>query len=185
MTFNDAVSLRKQTLNELTAAVGPDVELVSRAVLATVQNEHTVFFMGNGGSAADAQHLAAELVGRFVRERRALPAMALTADSVTLTAVSNDYGFHTVFERQVFAHVRSGDIVFGLSTSGRSPNVLLGLRAARERSAITVGLTGHSGGDMASACDFLIRVPSDSTVIIQELHMLIGHYICQLVDDLE
>ena len=142
-----------------------------------------VLFFGNGGCAADAQHLAAELVGRYLKERRALPAIALTANSSIVTCVSNDYGFDAVFKRQIEALARPGDVAFGISTSGNSPNVIAGLEAARALGARAVGLTGASGGALLAACDECIRFPSDETPRIQEGHTLIGHILCEIVED--
>jgi D-sedoheptulose 7-phosphate isomerase len=139
--------------------------------------------MGNGGSAADSQHLAAEFVGRFQKERRGLAAVALTTDTSILTAVGNDYGFETIFSRQVEALAKAGDVVVGLSTSGNSPNVIKALQAAKTAGAVAVGMTGRSGGKMASLCDLCIKVPADVTARVQEVHALIGHIACQLVDE--
>ena len=148
-----------------------------------VKNGSCVFFMGNGGSAADSQHLAAEFVGRFQKERRGLPAIALTTDTSILTAVGNDYGFEAVFARQVEALAKAGDVVVGLSTSGNSANILKALQAAKARGAVTVGLTGRGGGKMAEICDLCVKVPADVTARIQEAHILIGHIACELVDE--
>jgi D-sedoheptulose 7-phosphate isomerase len=137
---------------------------------------------GNGGSAADAQHWAAELVGRFARERPGLPALALTTDSSALTAIGNDYGFEAVFARQVAALARPGDVLFALSTSGRSPNILAALAAARDAGMRSVGFTGASGGGMAPWCDVLLRVPSRDTPHIQVAHAVLGHAICGLIE---
>ena len=142
-----------------------------------------ILFMGNGGSAADAQHLAAEFVGRFEKERRGLAAIALTTDTSILTAVGNDYGFDQVFSRQIQALARPGDVVFGISTSGNSPNVVQALIAAKDVGAITIGMTGESGGKMAAVCDLCIQVPSKRTARIQEAHILIGHVVCAAVDE--
>lgn len=142
----------------------------------------TIYLCGNGGSAADAQHVAAEFVGRFLRERRPLPAVALTCNSSILTAVGNDYGFAEVFSRQVRACVRPQDCVVGISTSGRSPNVLEALAAARERGAATIGFTGSSGGELAAVCDVCLRAPSPHTPRIQEAHIVAWHLICDLVE---
>ncbi|MDT8903823.1 D-sedoheptulose 7-phosphate isomerase [Anaeroselena agilis] len=147
-----------------------------------VKNGNCIFFMGNGGSAADSQHLAAEFVGRFQKERRGLPAIALSTDTSILTAVGNDYGFDAVFARQVEALAKAGDVVVGLSTSGNSPNVVKALQAAKAAGAVAVGMTGRSGGKMAAICDLCIMVPADVTARIQEAHALIGHIACQLVD---
>lgn len=149
----------------------------------TVQTGRTVFFCGNGGSAADAQHLAAEFVGRFVRERDGLPAVALTTDTSILTAVGNDYGFDTVFARQVKALARPGDLVIGLSTSGNSANVLAAFAAAKEAGAKTIAFTGRSGGKMKDTADCAIAVPADVTARIQEMHIMIGHILCEWIDE--
>jgi D-sedoheptulose 7-phosphate isomerase len=142
----------------------------------------TIYLCGNGGSAADAQHVAAEFVGRFLRERRPLPAVALTCNTSLLTAVANDYDFSEVFARQVRAHVGPADCVVGISTSGKSPNVLKALSAARDRGGCTIGFTGASGHLMAAVCDECLRAPSDQTPRIQEAHLVAWHLICDLVE---
>lgn len=159
---------------ELMATISEVGEVMTRVLKAG----NKVMFAGNGGSAADAQHLAAELVGKFCMDRPGLPGMALTTDSSILTAIGNDYGFDKVFERQVLAHGVKGDIFIGISTSGRSKNLVKALIAAQERGVISVALTGSHGGDMKDLCDYSIRVPSDVTQKIQEAHILIGHSIC-------
>ena len=142
----------------------------------------TVFFVGNGGSAADAQHLATELVGRFEEDNR-LPALALTTDTSALTALANDFGFDEVFSRQVEALVRPGDALVALSTSGNSPNVLAAIRQARENGARVLGLAGRDGGEMARTCDLCLVVPSRRTSRIQECHITLGHILCELVEE--
>jgi len=142
----------------------------------------TIYLCGNGGSAADAQHVAAEFVGRFLRERRPLPAVALTCNTSLLTAVANDYDFSEVFARQVRAHVGPRDCVVGISTSGRSPNVLKALVAAREAGAATIGFTGATGHGLAAFCDECLLAPSDHTPRIQEVHLVAWHLICDLVE---
>ncbi len=142
-----------------------------------------VLVFGNGGSAADAQHFASELVGRLARERRALAAIALTTDPSIVTAVGNDLGFEAVFARQVEAHGRPGDLALAISTSGRSPNVLAGVRVARERGLVTVGLTGNGGGALAAAVDTLIDVPHPDTQRIQEVHGMVLHLLAQIVEE--
>jgi D-sedoheptulose 7-phosphate isomerase len=137
-----------------------------------------LLLFGNGGSAADAQHIAAELIVRYKSERPALAAIALTTDSSALTACANDFGFEAVFERQIAGLARAQDVAVGLSTSGKSPNVLNGLRRARSMGVKTVGLTGECGGDMPPLCDAVIRVPSVVTARIQEMHIMIGHLWC-------
>src|SRR5262245_6092309 len=140
-----------------------------------------VLLAGNGGSAADAQHIAAEFLSRFKLDRNPLPSIALTTDSSVLTAIGNDYGFADVFERQVRGLGRAGDVFIGLSTSGRSENVLAALRAAREIGLTTVGFTG-SGGDMRPLCDFICAAPSDDTALIQQVHLVAAHALCLLVE---
>jgi D-sedoheptulose 7-phosphate isomerase len=142
-----------------------------------------VLVFGNGGSAADAQHLAGELVGRFVRDRVALAAIALTTDPSIVTAIGNDLGFEAVFGRQVEAHGRPGDVAIGITTSGQSPNVVEGLRVARERGLVTIGLTGRGGGKVASLVDHLIDVPHHDTARIQEVHTMVVHVLCQIVEE--
>src|SRR5215813_10594632 len=141
-----------------------------------------VLLAGNGGSAADAQHIAAEFLSRFKLDRNPLPAIALTTDSSVLTAIGNDYGFADVFERQVRGLGRAGDVFIGLSTSGRSENVLAALRAARELNIVTVGFTGSSGGAMRGLCDFVCAAPSDDTALIQQVHLVAAHVVCLLVE---
>ena len=151
-------------------------------VVASLRSGGKVMVCGNGGSAADAQHWAAELVGRFDRDRPGLAAIALTADSSILTAVANDYGFDRAFSRQVEALGRPGDVLFALSTSGRSPNILAALAAARAARIAAVGFTGSAGGEMPSLCDICLRVPSRVTARIQEGHEVLGHAICAMVE---
>lgn len=141
-----------------------------------------ILFCGNGGSAADAQHWAGELVARFYYDRPGLAAIALTTDASVLTAIGNDYGYEHVFSRQVDALGVEGDVLFALSTSGNSPNVVNALRAARERGVKTVGFTGRDGGRMAGLCDLLIAIPSSCTPRVQEGHELLGHTICQMIE---
>jgi D-sedoheptulose 7-phosphate isomerase len=142
-----------------------------------------VLLFGNGGSAADAQHIAAEWIGRYRRERRALPAIALTVNTSSITAIANDYSFEHVFARQVEALGAPGDIAIGISTSGDSPNVLRGVEAARGISMITVGLTGRTGGSLRTLVDYCLQVPSADTPRIQEGHILLGHILCEYVED--
>ena len=151
-------------------------------ILTAYRNGGKVIFCGNGGSAADAQHLAAELVGRFKLERRAYPAIALNTNTSILTALSNDYGYETVFSRQVEALANKNDIIIGLSTSGNSPNIIKAIEAAKARGSKTIGLTGGNGGRLAEVVDLNITVPSDNTPRIQEAHITIGHIVCELVE---
>lgn len=161
---------------------GPTLEAIGASLVECIRAGHCVYIFGNGGSAADAQHIAAELLGRFRLDRRALPALALTTDSSTLTAIANDLGYDHVFARQLQGLVRPGDIAWGLSTSGGSANVLAGLRTARERGAKTVGFTGARGERMAELCSHLFRVPHDRAERIQEAHLIAYHYVCELVE---
>ena len=159
------------------------VAALARTLTTALRARRTLFFFGNGGSAADAQHLAAEFVNRFTFDRPALPSIALTTDTSVLTSISNDHDFGRIFARQIEALGRRGDVAVGISTSGRSPNVVQGLRAARSHGLITVGLTGASGGPMTRLCRHLVRVPSRETARIQEIHILVGHILCHLVDE--
>lgn len=158
------------------------VEAFGRICVEALKNGHTIFFMGNGGSAADSQHLAAELVGRFESERQGLPAIAFTTDTSILSAVGNDYGFEQIFVRQVEALVKEGDVVVGISTSGNSRNVVNAIETARRKGAVTVGLTGAGGGALAGLCRLCICVPSATAARIQEAHILIGHLVCAMID---
>jgi D-sedoheptulose 7-phosphate isomerase len=139
-------------------------------------------FCGNGGSAADAQHLAGEFLGRYLRERNSLPAVALADNVSTVTAIANDYGYEEVFARQLEGIARKGDVVIAMSTSGRSPNVLRAVERARELGAVPVGMTGADGGALADRCDHCLRVPTEETPRIQEGHVLIGHALCEYVE---
>jgi D-sedoheptulose 7-phosphate isomerase len=163
---------------ELVSMIAKVSELLANAL----RRGNKVLLFGNGGSAADAQHIAAELVGRFAFERRALPALALSVNSSCVTAIGNDYGFDRVFSRQLEALGRQGDVAVGISTSGKSPNVALALTVARKMEIHTVALTGRSGGILREKAEHCIYVPSDETPRIQECHILIGHIISELVE---
>lgn len=158
------------------------LEEISQALIAAIQNDGRIFIFGNGGSAADAQHIAAELVGRYKRERRGLPAMALTTDTSNLLSIGNDYGFGHIFTRQVEALVRPGDVVWALSTSGNSPNVIEAVHVARALQAVIIGFTGESGGKLKSLCDFCLCVPHQDSDRIQEMHQLAYHLVCDAVE---
>lgn len=158
------------------------ISKVVTAITETYEQNRKVLFCGNGGSAADAQHIAAELSGRFYLDRKPLYAEALHTNSSYLTAVANDYGYDEIFSRLVRAMGSKGDVFFGISTSGNSKNILRALETASELGMITVGMTGAKGGKMKEACTYLINVPSDDTPRIQECHILIGHIICELVE---
>lgn len=155
---------------------------ISEVLIQCIRAGNKILFCGNGGSAADSQHVAAELVGRFYRERDPWPAIALTCDTSILTAVGNDWEFEQVFSRQVRALARPGDVVVGISTSGKSPNVVRALEAARAKGAITIGFTGAAGGPIADAADHAFRAPTSATPRVQELHILAWHAICEVVE---
>ncbi|MBL3519343.1 D-sedoheptulose 7-phosphate isomerase [Arcobacter lanthieri] len=155
----------------------------SKIAVETLKNGNKILICGNGGSAADAQHFAAELTGRYKTERRGLPGIALTTDTSALTAIGNDYGYDRVFDRQVEALANKGDLLIGISTSGNSTNVINALKVARELGCKTIGLTGRDGGKMNGFCDINIVVPSNDTPRIQEMHILFEHTICQIIDN--
>lgn len=163
-----------QTLELLQA---PFADLLARAA-ACVRGGGKLIFFGNGGSAADAQHIATELTIRYVSDRAPIAALSLTTDTSALTAAGNDYGFDHIFARQLAAIARPGDLAVGLSTSGKSPNVLNALKTARTAGLVTAGLTGKGGGDMPALCDVTLIVPSTTTARIQEMHILLGHMLC-------
>lgn len=163
-------------------AQAPVIEAIARRLTVVLQTGGKVMFCGNGGSAADSQHLAAELEGRFLRDRRPLPAVALTVNTSSLTAIGNDFGYEEVFSRQVRGLATAQDALVALSTSGNSANVLRALAAARDKGVVTVGLTGAAGGRMEPLCDLILQVPSDSTPRIQEMHILAGHIICDVIE---
>ncbi|MBM3450326.1 MAG: D-sedoheptulose 7-phosphate isomerase [Armatimonadetes bacterium] len=167
---------------EALASQSAEIAAVAAVWTDALREGRTLFLFGNGGSAADAQHIAGELVGRYLRERDALPAIALTTNGPILTAIGNDYGFEHVFARQIRALGRPGDVAVGLSTSGASANVIAAIREAHARGLATVGLTGALGGPLADLADCAIRVPARETPRIQEAHLLIGHILCELVE---
>ncbi|MDO8561317.1 MAG: D-sedoheptulose 7-phosphate isomerase [bacterium] len=166
----------------LLAEQSPIIEDIANTFIQALQNGGKILLCGNGGSAADAQHVAAELMGRFKLERRAWPAIALTTNSSTVTAIGNDYGFEHVFARQVEALAKKGDVVVGISTSGNSENVLKAIEEGRKRGCTTVGITGKKGGALKTAGDICFCAPSDDTARIQEAHILMWHIVCELVE---
>jgi len=186
MNQTDAISdyLRRSAhlLTQVADERAVTIAAIAQAIADCFRAGGKVLLFGNGGSAADADHIAGELAGRFRRDRPALPALALTGSSATLTAIANDYSYAEVFERPVRALANPGDVVIGLSTSGNSPNVLRGLQAARERGARTVGFTSASGGQMPAHADHLLQVPSNDTPLIQQAHLAAAHIICELVE---
>jgi D-sedoheptulose 7-phosphate isomerase len=178
--FRQSLAALERAANDAAViAVASDIAL---AVIGALRSGNKVLLIGNGGSAADAQHIASEIVGRYKKERPGLAAIALTTDTSALTAISNDYGFEQIFARQVESLGRHGDVLMALSTSGRSPNILAALAAARRCGLITVGFTGLKGTSLREACDHLFIAPSDDTPVIQQIHMTAGHAICDSVE---
>jgi len=160
----------------------PLISDVGIAMQDCIRNGGKILVMGNGGSAADSQHIAAEIVGRFKKERKGMPAIALTTDTSILTSVGNDYGYDYVFARQVEALCRPEDLVIGITTSGNSTNVVSAMQAAKDIGAITVGLTGGSGGKLTAICDYNLIIPANVTARIQEAHIFIGHCLCEILE---
>lgn len=182
MSFKSTV-IRHQKMVEGLFNLEPQIdELVNKVELA-LANGKKVFFFGNGGSASDAQHLAAEFVVRYHKDRQALGAIALTTDTSILTAHSNDYSFDTVFDRQIAALGQAGDIAIGLSTSGNSSNVINGIKTAKELGIWTCAFTGDTGGELLNLADDCLRIPSAETARIQEGHIIVGHWLCEALDE--
>jgi D-sedoheptulose 7-phosphate isomerase len=176
--WNEHLEVAK-ALPTLASAVSSAVDLMYSSMVAGGQ----LLLAGNGGSAADAQHIAAELTGRFLIERRPFRALALHGNTSALTAVGNDYGYEQVFARELTAHARPGDVLLGISTSGNSTNILRAIEVAREGKVSVIGLTGGTGGKMRAACDICLCVPTNSTPRMQEMHITIGHTICELLEE--
>lgn len=177
----ETLAAHTRVIDQLRAA-GPTLDAIADAAIAAFHAGGRLYLCGNGGSAADAQHIAGELLGRFKRERRTLPAIALSTDTSTLTAIANDMGYERVFARQLEGLLRPGDAVWLLSTSGNSPNILAAAQTARARGAVVVGFTGASGGKLAGLCDLLFCVPHDASDRIQEGHLLAYHYLCARIE---
>lgn len=177
--FRESIRVKEETLQTNTGKIIQAVE----AIRELFQRNGKILFFGNGGSAADSQHIAAEFIGRFKKERRALPAIALTTDTSILTALGNDYGFDIIFARQIEGLGTRGDLAFGISTSGNSKNVLEGIKQARKMGLKTISLTGCGGGKLAALTDISIVVASSETARIQESHLCIAHAICELVEN--
>ena len=176
--FQEHQKVTELTFNQCASALGKAADLCLHAL----QNGHRIWLFGNGGSATDALHLAAEFTGRYQLSRKGLPAVALTSDPAALTSIGNDFGFDMVFSRQVEALCLPGDVCIGFSTSGNSKNVLCGLEKARILGAKTIGFTGKSGGDMPELCDVCLLVPAQVTSRIQEMHLLLGHTLVELIE---
>lgn len=180
--WNNAFGEHGRVLEATQRACREPLEILIEKAAESLQAGGKVLFFGNGGSAADAQHLAAELTVRFVKDRRALAGLALTTDASALTACANDFGFERIFSRQIEALGRAGDIAIGFSTSGSSPNVVMAAQMAREKGLFTVAFTGDSGGKLRDEVDLLIAVPSTKTARIQEMHSLLGHLFCEGIE---
>jgi D-sedoheptulose 7-phosphate isomerase len=178
--INASIVVKQKLL--LDEALLATTQEVVQAIVRSFKSGNRVYFAGNGGSAADAQHLAAEFSGRFYTDRLALPAEALHCNTSYLTAVANDYSYDEVYARLIRGIAHPGDVLVGLSTSGNSGNIVKAFEVAREKKVITVGFTGENGGKMKSLCDFLFNVPSTDTPRIQESHILLGHIVCELVE---
>jgi D-sedoheptulose 7-phosphate isomerase len=176
-----SIDVKQQVLEN--DALIKTIEKVAEVIIASLQNNGRIYFCGNGGSAADAQHLAAEFSGRFYTDRKALPAEALHCNTSYLTAVANDYSYDMVYARLIDGIGNKGDVLVGLSTSGNSGNIVKAFEVANERGITTIGFTGFTGGTMKATSDLLINVPSTDTPRIQESHILIGHIVCQLVEE--
>ena len=173
----------RQLIQKVIDLLATDIEKACEMIISTLKDGKKVLLAGNGGSAADAQHIAAELSGRFVKERKALPGIALTTDTSALTSIANDYGYQFVFSRQLEALAQPGDLFIGISTSGNSEGILKAFESAQKLQCKTLGLSGRNGGKMNGMCDLNIIVPSDVTARIQEMHILIGHILCKAVDN--
>jgi D-sedoheptulose 7-phosphate isomerase len=176
--FNEHIATSKLTLEKISGSL----EKASLMCINCLHEGGKIILFGNGGSAADAQHIAAELVGRYKNERKALSAISLSTDTSTLTSIGNDYGYDVVFERQVNALANINDVIIGISTGGKSINVIKGIVAAKKIGCKTIGFSGRDGGEFNSICNLNIIVPASETARIQEMHILIGHIICQLID---
>ena len=176
--FSEHLKTAQATLEYITTPL----EIAANLCIDTLKNGGKILIFGNGGSAADAQHIAAELVGRYKVERKGLPAIALTTDTSALTSIGNDYGYARVFDRQVEALANKGDLVIGISTGGNSDNVISALKLAKGMGCKTIGLSGRDGGEMNDVCNVNLVVPAEDTPRIQEMHIVIGHTICHLID---
>ncbi len=181
-TIKDQIKAHQETAEALYALI-PAIETIANRLIEAAAQNKTIFWCGNGGSAADAQHLAAELVGRFQKDRRAIRSIALTTDTSIITSISNDYGFKTLFTRQLEALSQPGDILMALSTSGNSDNVNAAVTFANANKVDTIALCGKDGGELDALADISLIIPSKTTARIQEMHILIGHIICQLIDE--
>jgi D-sedoheptulose 7-phosphate isomerase len=179
--IQNSIKLKQQLLE--TPVVLSGIEKATAAIISAFRNKKKLLLAGNGGSAADAQHIAAEFINRFNFDRHGLPAIALTTDTSVLTSIANDYSYDRIFARQLETLGNAGDVFIGITTSGNSRNIVEVLKVCRKEEIVTIGLTGSSGGQMKDLCDICIQVPSDETPRIQEVHSLIGHIICFIVEE--
>ncbi len=180
--INTEFDQHRSVLEETIKGLSGNIEQAGELIVSTLKVGNKILLFGNGGSAGDAQHIAAELTGRYKTERQGLAAIALTTDTSALTAIGNDYGFDRIFDRQVEALGRDGDLLIGISTSGNSRNVLRALAYGKDHGMNTIGFSGRNGGEMKNLCDINLIIPSDDTARIQEMHILIGHVLCGIVD---
>lgn len=176
--IKESIDLKEYLLSEVENLIN-----ISQRLINALKNGNKILLCGNGGSAADAQHIAAELAGRFNYDRDSLPAVALTTNTSSLTAIANDYGYETVFAKQVQGLAKKGDVVIALSAGGNSPNVVLAIEEAKKMGVVTIGFVGKQGGKLKELADFIIHVPSNTTARIQETHIIAGHIICSIVEE--
>jgi len=181
--INKCIEDHKSLVSCLNDQLIDDIEKAALLLVKCLQNGHLVAWCGNGGSASDAEHLCAELVGRFTNERAALKSIAFSANSASVTSISNDYGYENLFSRQVEALCESGDVLIAISTSGNSENVVRAVKKAKELDVQVVGLLGNKGGKLIDECEISLLIPSNSTARIQEMHILIGHILCEIIDN--
>ncbi|MFX1313856.1 MAG: SIS domain-containing protein [Promethearchaeota archaeon] len=181
---NEIISILNESIkiSERIKELAPLIKTISKEIVKAYENKRKVVLFGNGGSAADAQHIAAEFVGKFYKDRESLPSLAFHTNTSVLTAIANDYGYEFVFERQVSSFVERGDIAIGISTSGNSLNVIKGLIKAKEKGAITVGFTGQKENEIEKIVDYCLKIPSNDTPRIQEGHITVGHILCYMVE---
>ena len=183
MDFKKTIEAHEQAVAALKANCLPELEKMAEICRLTIKNGHKILLCGNGGSAADSQHIAAEFVGRFVKERQGLPSIAFTTDTSILTAIGNDYGYDEVFRRQVEALGREGDVLIGISTSGNSGNIVKAFEQAKKQGVTTFALTGQKDSKMSAMADVTLKVPAPVTARVQECHIMIGHMICEYIDE--
>ena len=176
--FNEHLKVSKKTME----SIGKPIEIAAKICIDSLKNGNKILIFGNGGSAADAQHIAAEIVGRYKTERKGLSAIALTTDTSILTSISNDYGYSYIFKRQVEALANDGDVLIGISTGGTSANVVSALKIAKKLGCQSIGFSGRDGGEFNSVCDVNLKAIAEDTPRIQEMHILFGHIICHLID---